>query len=263
MPGTDPARGQPVLRGFSTRVRAVLAARCKKEEVFMRALRAMLWTIVVTFLATGMVAAQRGPMLGPMGANVTGAVFRGVFNPTVGSGAAYDMVGQDGKKDQVDVAVVGKEAVSGKQGYWVEVSFTNAQTNGPVYMKTLMVIDGNNASITRTIVQPPGMGPMELPAGMMQGMPQSTPTDVRDSAEKVGTESVTTPAGTFDCDHYRGKDGTWDAWISTQVMPWGIVKSTGKDMSMTLTKVISNATDHITGTPQTMDQMMRGMGRGR
>jgi hypothetical protein len=90
-------------------------------------------------------------------------------------------------------------------------------------------------------------------------------TDVRDSAEKVGTESVTTPAGTFNCDHYRAKDGSWDAWISTQVMPWGVVKSTSKDVNMTLTRVITNATDHITGTPQVMDpaQMMRGMGRGR
>ena len=204
----------------------------------MKTLRAMCWTLAVALLAAVPAAAQRGAMAGPMGANVTGAVFRGVFNPVIGTGAAYDFVRSDGMKNPVEVTVVGKEDVSGKPGYWIELSMNNPQGSGQVYAKTLMVIDGKNASVTRMIVQPPGMGPMEIPTQGMQGMQQSTPADVRDSAEKVGSESVTTPAGTFNCDHYRAKDGSWDAWISTQVMPWGVVKSTSKDINMTLTRVI-------------------------
>jgi len=226
----------------------------------------MCWVIGVTLVgAAAVTGQQRGNMMGPMGANVTGAVFRGVFNPTIGSGAAYEVTSNDGKKNQMDIAVVGKEEVSGKQGYWIEMAMNNPQGNGQMYMKTLTVIDGNNASVAKMIVQSPEMpGPMEMPLQGVRGMPQSSPVDVRESAEKVGTESVTTPAGTFNCDHYKAKDGAWEAWISTQVIPWGVVKSTSKDGNMTLTRVITNATDHITGTPQTMEQMMRGgLGRGR
>jgi hypothetical protein len=221
--------------------------------------------IAAVLLAVATTSAQRGQMqMGPMGGNITAAVFHGVFNPTIGSGAAYEM-DRAGTKSQMEVAVVGKEDVSGKQGYWVELGMDSPQGGGQVYAKMLLVIDGQNATASRMIVQPPGMGPMEMPLQNMPGMQQSSAADVRASAEKVGAESVTTPAGTFNCDHYRAKDGTWDAWISTQIMPWGVVKSTSKDGSMTLTRVIAHAADHITGTPQKFDpaEMMRGMGRGR
>ena len=38
-----------------------------------------------------------------------------------------------------------------------------------------------------------------------------------------------------------------------QVAPWGLVKMQGKDASMILTKVITDAKDHITGTPKKFD----------
>jgi hypothetical protein len=43
------------------------------------------------------------------------------------------------------------------------------------------------------------------------------------------------------------------------VGPWGLVKSENKDSTMVLTKVITDAKDHITGTPKKFDpmQMMR------
>jgi hypothetical protein len=90
-------------------------------------------------------------------------------------------------------------------------------------------------------------------------MPQSAPSDIRSKAEHVGTETITVPAGTFSCEHYRMKDGSSDAWISEKVAPWGLVKSQGKDSSMVLTKSITDAKDHITGTPKKFDpmQMMR------
>jgi hypothetical protein len=227
----------------------------------MRTLRTM-GMIGVMLVAAAALSAQRGPQFGTMGAGITAAVFHGVFNPTIGSGAAYD-VDRAGMKNKINIAVVGKEDVSGKPGYWVELGMDNPQNGGQVYAKMLMATDGKNASVTRMIVQPPGMGPMEMPLQTMPGIQQPSASDVRDSAEKVGSESVTTPAGTFTCDHYRAKDGSWDAWISTQIMPWGVVKSTSKDVNMTLTSVITNATDHITGTPVDPSQLMRGLGRGR
>jgi hypothetical protein len=92
-----------------------------------------------------------------------------------------------------------------------------------------------------------------------RGPAAATPSDVRAKSELVGTESVTVPAGTFSCQHYRAKDGSSDVWISEKVAPWGLVKMQGKNNSMVLTKVITDAKDHITGTPKKFDpmQMMR------
>jgi hypothetical protein len=108
----------------------------------------------------------------------------------------------------------------------------------------------------------PGQQPMEMDMNMsMPGrdMRQSTPTDIREKAEVVGTESVTVPAGTFTCEHIRQKDGSSDVWISDKVSPWSLVKYQDGKSTMVLTKVITDAKDRITGTPTKFDpmQMMR------
>jgi hypothetical protein len=178
--------------------------------------------------------------------------FRGIFNAVVGSGAAYEMDGKTGKNN-LEITVVGKEDVNGKSGVWVELAVNQPQ-GGQMYAKNLMVVDGNTATSTRVIVQLAGQPPMDV-SSMLAGqqLPPAS-ADVRNSAEKVGTEDVTTPAGTFSCDHYKAKDGSWEVWLSSKVIPWGLVKSTNNaDLTMVLTKVIAGATDHITGTPVPMN----------
>ena len=125
-------------------------------------------------------------------------------------------------------------------------------------MKQLMVLGGDKPQIKRMIMQMPGRPPMEMPMGMMPGMGQrgqapgqgdSTP------GEKVGSETITVPAGTFECEHYRKAEphGTVDVWISTKVSPYGIVKMSNGEMTMVLEKVLSNETTHIKGEPQKMN----------
>jgi hypothetical protein len=229
----------------------------------MKTLRILCWAVAIALLAAGTASAQRGPMGGGMG--MAPPQFHGILNPTVGTGAAYQTETR-GMKSDMEITVVGKEDVGGKPGYWLETAMNSPQGGGQMYMKMLMVVDGKNASVTRMIMQMAGQPPMEMPMqGMMGNMQQNTSTDLRDTAERVGAESVTTPAGTFDTEHYRAKDGSWDAWISPQIAPWGLVKSQARDTTMTLTRQITDAKDHITGTPQQFDpaQMMRGMGMGR
>ena len=184
---------------------------------------------------------------------------RGVWNPTPGSGRVLRRIdGARGKTD-VEISVVGKETVNGKDGFWVEMSMSpNGQ--GQMYAKNLMSVDGNTASISRTIVQMDSQPAMELPAMMGQNAGQPSSADIRQDAQLVGAEDVTTPAGTFSCEHYKTKDG--DAWISNKVTPWGLVKAVGKDQTITVQRVITDAKDHITGTPQKFDptQMMRQRG---
>lgn len=217
---------------------------------------------VAALLAIGMPVGAYAQMgMGPRMPN-----FNGIWRPAVGTGAAYEMTDRDGKKSQLEITIVGKEDVNGKPAYWMEMGMANPRAGGQMYVKNLIAPTDNGVAPVRMIMQPPGQDPIEMDMSMMnrggRQMPQSTPGDVREKAELVGTESVTVPAGTFSCEHYRMKDGSADVWVSDKVAPWGLVKSQGKDSSMVLTKVITDATDHITGTPRKFDpmQMMRDRG---
>jgi hypothetical protein len=90
---------------------------------------------------------------------------------------------------------------------------------------------------------------MEMPSQSRMGAQPAPKMDIRGESEDMGKESVTTPAGTFVCEHYRAKDGSSDTWISSQVAPFGVVKTQGKNSSMMLTKVVTDAHDKIVGTP--------------
>ncbi len=178
----------------------------------------------------------------------------GVFSPVVGAGAAYDITTSEGRKTNIEYAIVGKETVNGKDGYWMEWT-TSGMGNGEMVMKVLTV-PGDTTATTRVIMQMPGRPPMEMPQQMSGRMnSQSAASDIRSSATDVGSESVTVPAGTFSCEHYRMKDGSGDTWVSTKVAPFGVVKHQGKDATMVLTKVITDAKDKIVGTPQPFNPM--------
>jgi hypothetical protein len=75
---------------------------------------------------------------------------------------------------------------------------------------------------------------------------------------KVGVETITVPAGTFVCDHYRKQEpqGTVDVWISDKVPPYGMVKMSSGERTTVLEKVLSNETSHIQGEPQKMNMPM-------
>src|ERR1700680_57369 len=215
----------------------------------------------VVFAALALALPLAAQMFGPRVPTLSG-----IWHPVVGTGAAYEMTKKDGQKTQMEITIVGKEDVEGKPAFWLEMAMTDQRTSQPVYAKNLMSVSDAGVTSTRMVMQMPGQNPMEMdlnmnPAG--RGMKQTLPATIADKAEVVGTESVTVPAGTFSCTHFRMKDGSGDAWISDKVGPWGLVKSQSKDSSMVLAKVITDAKDHITGTPKKFDpmQMMRGMGQ--
>jgi hypothetical protein len=184
----------------------------------------------------------------------------GLQNPTAGSGSEYVMTTR-GKEMDFSVVALGKEDVGGETGYWMEMRMTNEQLGGEMVMKSLVVSSASESGIKRMIMQQPGRPPMEMPS-MMMGMMQShqPPMTTKGeggpggTGELVGTESVTVPAGTFSCQHYRKTDqrGTTDFWISTQVTPYAMVKMTNADSTMLLKKVLTGETSHIKGEPQKM-----------
>ena len=91
----------------------------------------------------------------------------------------------------------------------------------------------------------------------MKAAPQTA--DIRNTSDDLGSDTVTTPAGTFSCEHYKQKDGSGEFWIKKNIGPFGLVKGINKDGSTTvLTKAVTDAKDKITGTPQPFNPM--GMG---
>jgi hypothetical protein len=218
-----------------------------------------LMVLVAGLMLTGGLWAQlsgHGGMGGMFGSMPT---MPGLSNPTVGSGAEY-LINTKGKQMDVATVVVGKEDVNGSAGYWMEMRMNGADTNGEMVMKTLTVTTGSETGVKRMIMQQSGKQPLEIDGMMMSMMqrhqsPSSAPAGGapgKGTGELVGTESVTVPAGTFTCQHYRsqGSSGTTDTWISTDVTPYAMVKMTNADTTMVLKKVLTDEKTHINGEPQ-------------
>jgi hypothetical protein len=221
-----------------------------------------LLALAALFLA-GPLLAQRGGMGLPM----MPPVMNGLWNPVVGSGAIHEQTEKDGTKRLITLSVVGKEDSEGQTGYWMEfVSGEEARQN---VTQMLMVKSGDNITVAKAIAQQSGQPPMLISSAMLAMMtgrggftPPTPKADIRNGAEAVGTESVTTPAGTFECEHLRTKDGA-NAWISPKAGPWSLVKIVSPNSSMVVVKIISDAKSHDVGTPQPIESMMGGRGRGQ
>ena len=201
-----------------------------------------------------MLAATLPALAGAQMGMHAGPAMRGIFNPVVGSGGEYEMTTDKGKT-VMEISVVGKESVDGKDGYWFEMAIANASMDQMI-SKSLTVLDGQDTVVSRMIMQMGSRPPMEMPTQMYKANAQKQSADIRDRADDVGSETVTTPAGTFVTEHYKMKDGSGDAWVAPKAGPYGLVKFQGKDSTMVLTKVITDAKDKITGTPQPFNPMM-------
>jgi hypothetical protein len=221
---------------------------------------AKVWVCAAAILfSAGIAAAQMGGMMGGGGASA----MRGIWNPTVGAGAEYQMVstnprGGGPQTQDMTIAVVGKEDYNGAPAYWLEITSKDPRSGGDFYMKMLIVINGANTQPVKMIMQVPGQPPMEMPMQMMANRAKPQPADVSKEGKDLGSETVTVPAGTFTCEHYQSADGG-DVWVSTKISPWGMVKMNSKDTTMVLEKVVTDAKDMITGTPQQMPNF-GGMG---
>lgn len=166
--------------------------------------------------------------------------FRGAWHPVVGSGGVYQLEQKGQPPMTWEVAVVGQES----GGYWIENRMA-----APQEMVSKMLI--TQAGPQRFIVKTQGQPAMELPVMQAQGMPQ---TDLDKKAKLIGREQVTTPAGTFSCDHYRLEEqGGTDVWVASNISPYGLVKMTSKNTTMTLSKVVKGAKTKITETPQKLE----------
>jgi hypothetical protein len=192
---------------------------------------------VALLLASGTAAqfGQRSPSFG------------GVFAPVVGEGAVYEVTSpRENKKNEMEIAITGKEEFEGKMGYWLEMTFSGGQAAGMGGMKTLMAVQGEQTASLRVVMGMRGQAfEMDMNSPMSQGRAKTSPTDVRHTSVRVGKETITVPAGTFECEHWKTNDGSSEVWISEKVHPWGLVKTVGKDSSLVLLRQVTGATTKL------------------
>src|ERR1700686_4600554 len=68
--------------------------------------------------------------------------FQGVLDPVIGQGAVYQVQGSDGKKTEMEIAILGKDSVDGKDAYWMQMVMSNSEMGGQMVIKHLFVLDG-------------------------------------------------------------------------------------------------------------------------
>ena len=163
--------------------------------------------------------------------------FTAEWHPVLGDGGAYQAQPRGQQATMWEMAVVGREG----DGYWIEMYLSGMQT----VMKSLVSPRG----VARVIAKTAGQPAMEMPASFMGEAPKM---NVKETGHYLGDEQVTTPAGTFACKHYRvtESNGPADVWIAADVSPYGLVKMTSPEVTMTLQRLITGARTRITETPQ-------------
>jgi len=174
------------------------------------------------------------------------------FHPVVGKGAAYESTSKEssGPKTRVmEISIVGKENVDGKEAFWME--FATTDDNGQQLLgKTLMSLD--DFQFHKMIIQMPGGLALEMPFNPTAAHREKIQENMEDW-HSVGSETVTVPAGTFDCEHWRNDKAKSDAWTTDKVTPFGMVKQVGENHTMVLTKILTDVLDRITGPVQKFD----------
>jgi len=173
-----------------------------------------------------------------------------IFKPVVGKGAVYETQRKD--KDSgprtMEMTIVGKEAVDGQEGFWFETAFAD-EKKGQTYAKILVTREFRTSKI---VFQQAGQQAMEMPFNPSEKNKERRDEDLG-KWRQMGTETITVPAGTFNCAHWQKEDGKSDIWVSDKISPFGIVKMVDEHQTMTLTGLITDAKDHITGPVQQFD----------
>jgi hypothetical protein len=225
-------------------------------------MRKILFAMAITTLSLG-IASRAAAQMGSMGANLFQKPAIAKFvNPVVGKGAEYESTNSNSKTPHtMDLGVVGKESVDGKDGFWMQIITTDNKNQG-IVAKGLITKD--DFQFHKMVMQVQGQPAMELPYNPNSGHGQQL-HDAMTEWHSVGTETITVPAGSFSCEHYKNeKDGS-DLWVSDKVTPFGLVKQTGKDSSMVLVKVLDNYQDKISGpvTKFDLQQMLQRSQQGQ
>jgi hypothetical protein len=185
-------------------------------------------------------------------------VCRAADSAAVGQWASFNLTG--GRSEgTMRFAVVGSERAADTTLYWFEMSFTSVRESGHNAVVQILVpgVGARATSVHGMIMKVGGQPAMRFSAQMVRMMGDRLSSDNAalemarrcSSAQVVGWESVTVPAGTLRALHIKTADGD-DAWTSRDV-PFGLVKVHAKDgTEIILTGRGADAKSSITEQPQ-------------
>ena len=156
-----------------------------------------------------------------------------------GEGDGCGLRSNPASKTTNEFDLLSQETIGGKQSYWLGFAVTSPDIQGKIVGKMLVIPESYQAR--KLIVQLPGMAAMEMPIAV-----EARNTAVKDIAKFVGTETISVPAGSFECEHWHGSDGS-DAWLSAKIGPVKVVKSVDKNETWVLVRTIGVAKDAVTG----------------
>jgi hypothetical protein len=189
-----------------------------------------------------------------------------VFHPVVGKGAQYQTTSTSGGTSRMEeLSLIGKDTVDGKDAYWLQMVNVDAKGD-TVGGKALVTVD--DFQFHRMIMDVPGQGLMEVPANMMMSAKnRQNVQDTMSAWQSVGSDTVTVPAGTFSCEHWRNDKDHEELWTSDKVVPFGMVKeiSAKSQTVMVLVKTLDNVQDRFSGPAKKFDmqQMIQQMQQQR
>lgn len=185
---------------------------------------------------------------------------RGARLPAAGAWASYAADSGDFK-----LLYLGHESTGDR----LEMTATRTGRRGgqPTTMVMQMVVPAypyEMDQVSELVMQMEGQPPMKMSGDMLNMMRSRMPRNQNTLAPeacnrmtKVGTESVTVPAGTFSTTHYRDAQSNTDVWVDPAV-PFGMVKVVSGGHTVTLKERGTGARSAITGTPQEMGPGMMG-----
>ena len=170
---------------------------------------------------------------------VIGDVLAGkLVNPKVGAWAWYDLTdAATGRRYVVRHAIVGKEKVDRKTGYWVELEVVPRLGHKSIY-KMLLTGPANEPKNVHKILFREGPGPVQQ-AALGQ---DSTETDEgapeveKPERKTLGKEDVPTLGGTIPAEHFELTTGghKLEVWLNEDVRPMGIVRMKSADGDLIL-----------------------------
>src|SRR5256885_5939076 len=210
-----------------------------------------------------LLAALATPVLSAQTATDLEAVCKTVGDAKLGQWASFDATNGGSEAGKLRLAVVGSERAGDTTLYWFEVSFLGKD---PGHSGVVQIL---NPSLAAGVAAPHGlivkMGAqpaMKIPGPMasLMGKQAGQNTSAFDWAARGsgapagGWESVTVAAGTFRALHVATDDGA-EVWGSRDV-PFGLVKTHGRQGDMALTRHGADAKSSITEKPLDIPGLM-------
>lgn len=175
--------------------------------------------VITLFALLGMCSASAGAQ------GVLGDVLAGkLVNPKVGQWAWYDLLDSEtGRKFLLRQAIVGKEKVGRKTGYWLEIEI--APEIGPAAIYKMLVTGpaSNRKNIHKLIVKQGTNPPREIAIETALAGPADSLEVTRESK---GDVTLRTAKGELEAEHVLVTDGASkiQLWLNDDVRPMGIVQ---------------------------------------